>query len=226
MAHLSFLPNSIEKKNVSPCNLDDLHNLRVILTAKPMHIYLSESSTDLLTQFCRTVQSLLALNAAVFTPVLTSTNATRQPMCSVDFIYISEIQFDCKTSSKSLLTPVKYLPSMRVGLTMLVIENLRLDRRSVLRDVVSKHYLAELTIKKMIRSNAKNLALVVQLFKAGHALIGIYRYARYRDREITECLGELQDFVIWNLCKAGELGASVFSDLLNVLGRLAFTARL
>lgn len=199
---------------------DDLHNLKLVITIKPLHLYLSESSTDLLINFYKSVQKLLSLNAVASTPVVTPTNAAMKPACTIDYIYISDIQLDLRTSSKSLLTPVKYFPELKLSLPLLFIENKNLDARSELNEKMVNHYMVELTIQKLIKSNAKNLALVSQLFKASHALLGIYRFVRYRNREVTESLVELQDFVLWNLCKAGELGASVFSDFLHIIGRL------
>lgn len=197
--------------------------MKVVFFVKPLNLFLSESSTELLNGFQKSVKMLYSINDCSEPQDSSKIEASVKPTWSVDFIYISDIQLNCRTSSKSMLTPVKYLPSIQINLPFFMMEDVHeiLEKDAI--GAMERHYMVELQVMNLIKSNMKNLALIAQLFKAAHAVMGIYQYARNRNERVGENLSDLQEFFLWNLYKAGELGASVFNDVLNSLGNHKMT---
>lgn len=152
--------------------------------------------------------------------------AAVKPTVSLDYVYVSDIELSCRTSSKSLLALVKYTPTVEINIGMLILESFESLSEHGLWEKVQNHYLAELNLKQLLRANLKNVAVVAQLLKVSHALVSIYQYVKYRDREVGPYLDILKDFILWNLFKAGELGASVVGDLIGALGNFESDPRL
>lgn len=199
--------------------LDDTLGLRLVVHLKPLNIFLTESSSEHILEFCRGIQSTLKSedDDESFEPV--NSEAAIRPRVAVDFVYVSDVELSCRTSSKSLLAPVKYVPSLDIGLSMLLIEDENGLRENDFWSKVQGHYLGELKLRQLIKTNFRNIALISQFLKVGHALISIYQYIKYHDREVSPYLHILKDFILWNLFKAGEFGISVIGDITGALGR-------
>jgi hypothetical protein len=201
-------------------SLDDTVGLRLVLQVKPLNIFLTESSCELLIEFCRGVQASLGATTPETGELPAQPESSARPSVSVDYIYVSEVELTCRSSSKSMLAPVKYLPSLDLVLSMLLIEDEQLLPEAHFWAKVQKHYLGELKLRQLIKSNFKNVAVIGQLLKVGHALVSIYQYIKYQDREVSPYLHVLKDFILWNLFKAGEFGISIIGDIIGAFGKL------
>jgi hypothetical protein len=204
--------------------LDDTIGLRLVLNIKPLNLFLTESSSELMIEFCKEAKKVMGQDTKEKLEASTNSETVIGPTISIDYLYVSDIEISCRASSKSLLTPVKYLPTLDIALSMFLVEGQNSMKEKQLWEKIQAHYLGELKLKELLRSNLKNIAVVAQFLKLSHALVSIYQYLKYRDREVSPYLHMLKDFILWNIFKTGELGVSVLGDIFGSLGKLVLIA--
>jgi len=81
-----------------------------------------------------------------------------------------------------------------------------------------EHLLAALSPKRLVKDGIKGISAIVQVVKMARAVRDIARGVRRREFTDFRALVEVYEFFLWNLLKTGELGASLVSDVLSLLG--------